>query len=200
MIIINAINSILFIKNNFVANNNKLIMIKSSISFIKLFYITTKYKIVVNNKNPFNISSTNNAIVAKKSYCINNSSTTNIKLISYYIIIKINNITIPFKIINNIKQSFKLSTSSIFNQTNQNITNIIIFYLIISFVSISNTLANIVVINDKRSRSNFTNNVINSIKTRFYKTSIISIFMNIAIVYIKIYFIKNFLDNSSFTF
>lgn len=200
MIIINAINSILFIKNNFVANNNKLIMIKSSISFIKLFYITTKYKIVVNNKNPFNISSTNNAIVAKKSYCINNSSTTNIKFISYYIIIKINNITIPFKIINNIKQSFKLSTSSIFNQTNKNITNIIISYFIITFVSISNTFTNIIVINDKRSRSNFTNNVINSIKTRFYKTCIISIFMNITIVYVKIYFIKNFLDNSSFTF
>lgn len=173
-------------------------MIKSSISFIKLFYITTKYKIVVNNKNSFNISSTNNAIVAKKSYCINNSSTTNIKFISYYIIIKINNITIPFKIINNIKQSFKLSTSSIFNQTNQNITNIIIFYLIISFVSISNTFTNIIVINDKRSRSNFTNNIINSIKTRFYKTGIIRIFMNITIVYIKIYFTKNFPDNSSF--
>lgn len=199
MIIINAINSISFIKNNFVANNNKLIMIKSSISFIKLFYITTKYKIMINNKNSFNISSTNNAIVAKKSYCINNSSTTNIKLISYCIIIKINNITIPFKIINNIKQSFKLSTSSIFNQTNKNITNIIISYFIITFVSISNTFANIVVIDIKRSRSNFTNNIINSIKTRFYKTGIICIFMNIAIIYIKIYFTKNFLDNSSFT-
>lgn len=174
-------------------------MIKSSISFIKLFYITTKYKIMINNKYTSNISSTNNTIIAKKSYCINNSSTTNIKLIGYCIIIKINNITIPFKIINNIKQSFKLSTSSIFNQTNKNITNIIISYFIITFVSISNTFTNIIVINDKRSRSNFTNNVINSIKTRFYKTSIISIFMNITIIYIKIYFTKNFLDNSSFT-
>lgn len=155
---------------------------------------------MINNKYTSNISSTNNTIIAKKSYCINNSSTTNIKLIGYCIIIKINNITIPFKIINNIKQSFKLSASSIFNQTNKNITNIIISYFIITFISISNTLANIVVINDKRSRSNFTNNVINSIKTRFYKTSIISIFMNITIVYVKIYFIKNFLDNSSFTF
>lgn len=199
MITIKTINSISFIKNNFIANNNKFIMIKSSISFIKLFYITTKYKIVINNKNSFNISSTNNAIVAKKSYCINNSSTTNIKLIRYCIIIKINNITIPFKIINNIKQSFKLSTSSIFNQTNKNITNIIISYFIITFVSISYTFANIIVIDIKRSRSNFTNNIINSIKTRFYKTCIIRIFMNITIVYIKIYFTKNFPDNSSFT-
>lgn len=175
-------------------------MIKSNISFIKLFYITTKYKIMINNKYTSNISSINNAIIAKKSYCINNSSTTNIKFISYYIIIKINNITIPFKIINNIKQSFKLSVSSIFNQTNKNITNIVISYFIITFISISNTFANIVVINIKRSRSNFANNFINSIKTRFYKTSIISIFMNITIVYIKIYFTKNFLDNSSFTF
>lgn len=172
MIIINAINSILFIKNNSITNN----------------------------KNSFNISSTNNTIITKKSYCINNSSTTNIKLIGYCIIIKINNITIPFKIINNIKQSFKLSTSSIFNQTNKNITNIIISYFIITFVSISYTFANIIVINIKRSRSNFANNFINSIKTRFYKTCIISIFMNITIVYVKIYFTKNFLDNSSFIF
>ena len=199
MIIINAINSISFIKNNFITNNNKFIMIKSNISFIKLFYITTKYKIMINNKYTSNISSANNTVITKKSYCVNNSSTTNIKLISYCIIIKINNITIPFKIINNIKQSFKLSTSSIFNQTNKNITNIIISYFIITFVSISNTFANIVIINIKRSRSNFTNNIINSIKTRFYKTCIISIFMNIAIIYIKIYFTKNFPDNSSFT-
>ena len=157
-----------------------------------MFYITTKYKIMINNKYTSNISSANNTIITKKSYCVNNSSTTNIKLISYCIIVKINNITIPFKIINNIKQSFKLSTSSIFNQTNKNITNIIISYFIITFVSISNTFANIVVINIKRSRRNFTNNIINSIKTRFYKTCIISIFMNIAIVYIKIYFTKNF--------
>ena len=117
-----------------------------------------------------------------------------INAINSILFIKNNSIT------NNIKQSFKLSTSSIFNQTNKNITNIIISYFIITFISISNTFANIVVINDKRSRSNFTNNFINSIKTRFYKTSIISIFMNITIVYVKIYFTKNFLDNSSFTF